>query len=69
MCASCGYKWYDHLFQHEGDPSICWNCFMVENRKQEVDRYWRIWDADHGGSHKHGETAPVVLVKLGDKRE
>ncbi len=68
MCKSCGYKFPKHLIESDG---ACWNCWMRDNKPEEMARILAAADrlAGERKEQKHGETAPAKLVKIGESRE
>jgi len=62
MCHVCGYKWHHSNIEQDGS---CFNCWMIDNKPDEVKRIWANFDANSGGVKKHGMTALPKLVKLG----
>ena len=63
VCIECGYKWGQHDFSYRAHPSmpvevhsICWNCWMLDNNPEYMQKVWAKIDANNGFAGKKKET-------------
>ena len=57
LCPLCGYRWGQDDFEYCSNPSdyptrkhICWNCWMLEEKPEDVQKYWEKADALKSGT-------------------
>lgn len=68
MCPGCGYRLSEFDFTYKTSPKqglppvneICWNCWMIEARPQEVERFWESADRANAPASVKTPTNPKI---------
>jgi len=61
LCPHCGYKWNPMDFV----DGLCWNCWFIEYRPAECQRYWARADARAKAVESGSEPAPTLAPLQG----